>query len=80
MPPVRLLCRAGCAARGCGGPFCFKTPLDSSCTAGAMLADLSFHDQALEAALQAHLRRGRRTVVVRWAAFRAVLVAAVTVR
>ena len=45
-----------------------------------MLADLSFRDQALEAALQAHLRRGRRTVVVRWAAFRAVLLAAVTVK
>ena len=45
-----------------------------------MLADLSFRNQALEAALQAHLRRSRRTVVVRWAAFRTVLLATVTLR
>ena len=45
-----------------------------------MQADLSFRDPALEASLLAHLRHSRRSVVVRWALFRGVLLVAVTLR
>jgi hypothetical protein len=45
-----------------------------------MLADLALADRNLEATCCAHLRRERALVVVRFAAFRTILLAATTVR